>query len=127
MALLEVRGLSKHFGGVAAVDGCSFDAPAGQVTGLIGPNGAGKSTAIDLISGFKIPDSGTVTFDGKLMVNISGSGDVPVFTGADGKPVAADQLDGLKEMITFAVKLFEHFGRLLKPAYRTLGITYFDL
>ena len=66
-AALEVSGLSKHFGGVRAVDNCSFDAPKGQVTGLIGPNGAGKSTAIDLISGFKLPDAGTVVFDGKAL------------------------------------------------------------
>jgi ABC-type branched-subunit amino acid transport system ATPase component len=64
---LEVRGLSKHFGGVYAVDNCSFQAPKGQVTGLIGPNGAGKSTAIDLISGFKLPDSGTVLFKGRAL------------------------------------------------------------
>jgi ABC-type branched-subunit amino acid transport system ATPase component len=64
---LEVRGLTKRFGGVVAVDGCSFQAPLGQVTGLIGPNGAGKSTAIDLISGFKLPDSGTVLFKGKAL------------------------------------------------------------
>jgi ABC-type branched-subunit amino acid transport system ATPase component len=64
---LEVRGLTKHFGGVYAVDGCSFEAPLGQVTGLIGPNGAGKSTAIDLISGFKLPDSGTVIFNGMAL------------------------------------------------------------
>ncbi|HWF58111.1 MAG TPA: ABC transporter ATP-binding protein [Candidatus Dormibacteraeota bacterium] len=63
-ALLEVSGLSKHFGGVQAVDRCSFTAAEGQVTGLIGPNGAGKSTAIDLISGFRPPDAGTVVFDG---------------------------------------------------------------
>jgi ABC-type branched-subunit amino acid transport system ATPase component len=63
-AALEVRGLTKHFGGVYAVEGCSFEAPAGHVTGLIGPNGAGKSTAIDLISGFKLPDGGTVIFKG---------------------------------------------------------------
>ena len=62
---LEVRGLTKRFGGVIAVDACSFEAPLGQVTGLIGPNGAGKSTAIDLISGFKLPDSGTVLFEGR--------------------------------------------------------------
>jgi branched-chain amino acid transport system ATP-binding protein len=61
---LEVRGLTKLFGGVRAVDDCSFVVPSGQVTGLIGPNGAGKSTAIDLISGFKLPDSGTVIFKG---------------------------------------------------------------
>jgi ABC-type branched-subunit amino acid transport system ATPase component len=64
---LEVRGLTKHFGGVYAVEGCSFQAPQGQVTGLIGPNGAGKSTAIDLISGFKLPDSGTILFKGRRL------------------------------------------------------------
>ncbi len=64
-ALLEVQDLHKDFGGVQAVSACSFTAAAGQITGLIGPNGAGKSTAIDLISGFKIPDRGTVSFDGK--------------------------------------------------------------
>ena len=61
---LAVAGLYKHFGGVAAVDNCSFSVQKGQVTGLIGPNGAGKSTAIDLISGFKLQDAGTVVFDG---------------------------------------------------------------
>ena len=64
-ALLEVEDLHKHFGGVQAVSACSFTAAEGQITGLIGPNGAGKSTAIDLISGFKVPDTGTVRFEGK--------------------------------------------------------------
>ena len=63
-AALVVEGLYKHFGGVVAVDSCSFRAMKGQVTGLIGPNGAGKSTAIDLISGFKLADAGTVIFNG---------------------------------------------------------------
>jgi ABC-type branched-subunit amino acid transport system ATPase component len=62
--LLEVHDLGKRFGGVQAVDDCSFTAADGQITGLIGPNGAGKSTAIDLITGFKIPDTGTVVFEG---------------------------------------------------------------
>jgi branched-chain amino acid transport system ATP-binding protein len=64
-ALLEVQDLHKHFGGVQAVTACSFTAAEGQITGLIGPNGAGKSTAIDLISGFKVPDTGKVRFEGK--------------------------------------------------------------
>jgi ABC-type branched-subunit amino acid transport system ATPase component len=68
---LEVRGLTKHFGGVYAVDSCSFEAPQGQVTGLIGPNGAGKSTAIDLISGFKLPDSGTILFKGRALEGLA--------------------------------------------------------
>jgi branched-chain amino acid transport system ATP-binding protein len=67
--ILVIEGLTKHFGGIAAVDNCSFNVPQGQVTGLIGPNGAGKSTAIDLVSGFKLPDAGTVIFEG---ANIQG-------------------------------------------------------
>ncbi len=66
-AILVVEGLYKHFGGVAAVNNCSFRVPKGLVTGLIGPNGAGKSTAIDLISGFKMPDAGTVLFEDRLI------------------------------------------------------------
>lgn len=66
-AILVVEGLYKHFGGVAAVDNCSFRALKGQVTGLIGPNGAGKSTAIDLISGFKLADAGTIFFEGNAI------------------------------------------------------------
>ena len=67
---LQVDRLCKHFGGVQAVDNCSFEAPQGKVTGLIGPNGAGKSTAIDLISGFKLADSGSVTFAGTALAGL---------------------------------------------------------
>jgi len=69
--LLEVSGLNKAFGGVKAVDDCTFTVASGAVVGLIGPNGAGKSTAIDLISGFGRPDSGSVRFDGQQVVNKS--------------------------------------------------------
>jgi ABC-type branched-subunit amino acid transport system ATPase component len=67
-AILEVRGLNKSFGGVKAVDDCSFGVPAGSVLGLIGPNGAGKSTTIDMVSGFGRPDSGSVRFEGTELV-----------------------------------------------------------
>jgi branched-chain amino acid transport system ATP-binding protein len=66
-SILVVEGVYKHFGGVAAVENCSFRAMKGQVTGLIGPNGAGKSTVIDLISGFKLVDSGTIFFEGRVI------------------------------------------------------------
>ena len=59
-----MRGLAKRFGGVSAVADCSFAVPVSRVTGLIGPNGAGKSTAIDLVTGFKMPDAGVVRFGG---------------------------------------------------------------
>jgi branched-chain amino acid transport system ATP-binding protein len=68
-AILEVEALTKSFGGVKAVDDCTFRVPTGSVVGLIGPNGAGKSTTIDMVSGFGRPDSGSVRFDGHELVN----------------------------------------------------------
>ncbi len=61
MTALVARGLSKHFGGVAAVTAVSLRVNGGEVAGLIGPNGAGKSTLLSLLSGFIRPDSGSVT------------------------------------------------------------------
>jgi len=58
--ILRVREVRKRFGGLAAVDGASFDVARGRIIGLIGPNGAGKSTLIDLISGVDRPDAGTI-------------------------------------------------------------------
>jgi branched-chain amino acid transport system permease protein len=63
--ILIVDGLVKRYGGVHAVDGASFTAAAGGITGLIGPNGAGKSTVLGLVSGFARPDTGRITFDGR--------------------------------------------------------------
>jgi neutral amino acid transport system ATP-binding protein len=63
-ALLEVEGLTKRFGGVTAVDGCSFAVPDGTITALVGPNGSGKTTAFNLITGYVRPDAGRVGFGG---------------------------------------------------------------
>ena len=62
--LLEVRGLTKRFGGVLAVDRVDLDVRAGEIVGLIGPNGAGKTTCFNMISGVLPPTSGTVTLRG---------------------------------------------------------------
>jgi ABC-type branched-subunit amino acid transport system ATPase component len=62
--VLEVRGLSKHFGGVRAVDGIDFSIRPGEVFGLIGPNGSGKSTTVNLVCGLYQPTAGQILFEG---------------------------------------------------------------
>ena len=63
-ALLQVRSVSKSFGGFQAVDGISFALPKGVIGGLIGPNGAGKTTLFNTMAGLLKPDSGEVLLDG---------------------------------------------------------------
>jgi branched-chain amino acid transport system ATP-binding protein len=67
--VLEALGLRKAFGGVHAVDGCSFAIPRGKICGLIGPNGSGKTTTFNLLTGVLQPDGGQVLHDG---VDIAG-------------------------------------------------------
>jgi branched-chain amino acid transport system ATP-binding protein len=65
MVLLEVKELSKHFGGVVALDSVNIKVDKGELVGIIGPNGAGKTTLYNCITGFYPPTSGRVFFDGK--------------------------------------------------------------
>ena len=62
--LLSIRGLTKIFGGLVAVDKVSFDVRRGEVVGLLGDNGAGKSTLIKCVSGVHHPEEGEIFFDG---------------------------------------------------------------
>lgn len=64
MTLLDVRGVTKRFGGVVAVDNVSFSVGAGEILGLMGANGAGKTTMFSLITGNQRPDDGSILFDG---------------------------------------------------------------
>jgi ABC-type branched-subunit amino acid transport system ATPase component len=71
VTLLEVDGLSKRFGGVTAVDGCSLALQPGSITGLIGPNGSGKTTVFNLVTGFLPKDAGEVRFNGRSIGGLS--------------------------------------------------------
>jgi ABC-type branched-subunit amino acid transport system ATPase component len=64
-ALLEVDHLTKRFGGVTAVNECSFTVEEGSITALIGPNGSGKTTAFNMITGYLKSDSGSIRFRGE--------------------------------------------------------------
>jgi branched-chain amino acid transport system ATP-binding protein len=66
--VLEVREVSKCFGGVQALAGVSFDVPAGIIYGLIGPNGAGKTTLFNVLTGLAAPDAGSVLLEGRPLL-----------------------------------------------------------
>jgi branched-chain amino acid transport system ATP-binding protein len=67
MAILEIKHVSKFFGGLAANSDVSFELEQGMIMGLIGPNGAGKTTLFNCITGYYPPSKGEVVFDGKTM------------------------------------------------------------
>jgi branched-chain amino acid transport system ATP-binding protein len=69
-SILSLKGVTKRFGGLTAVDNVSFDVPTGEVFALIGPNGAGKTTLFNCITGMFVPTAGEVIFKGK---DISGT------------------------------------------------------
>jgi branched-chain amino acid transport system ATP-binding protein len=68
--LLSVRDVSLRFGGVAALDGVSFDIPAGKIVGLIGPNGAGKTSLFNCISRLYLPSAGSIQLDGRELLRL---------------------------------------------------------
>src|SRR5574341_1537163 len=70
MALLEVQGITKRFGGLTAVSNLDLNVDAGHIVALIGPNGAGKTTAFNVIAGFYKADGGKVIFDGKDITDL---------------------------------------------------------
>ena len=71
MSLLQVRGVSKHFGKLVAVNDVSMTVEPGELRAVIGPNGAGKTTFFNLISGFFPPTAGTIVFDGQDITKLA--------------------------------------------------------
>ena len=69
-ALLEAVDVSKHFGGISALDSVSLSVGAGQAVGLVGPNGAGKTTLFNCLLGLLRPDSGRIRFDGRDLIGL---------------------------------------------------------
>ena len=68
--MLEIRGLTKHFGGIRAVDGVDLLLGEGELVGLIGPNGSGKTTVFNLVTGIYRPDAGSIALEGENLVGI---------------------------------------------------------
>ena len=74
--LLQTHGLSKHFGGLHAVEDVELEVPQGEIRAVIGPNGAGKTTLVSLFSGRLQPTSGTILFNGEDITRIPAHGRV---------------------------------------------------
>ena len=70
MAILDVQGMTKRFGGLTAVNNVSFSVEKGAILSVIGPNGAGKSTLFKLISSFVTPTSGRVHYNGQTITGL---------------------------------------------------------
>jgi ABC-type branched-subunit amino acid transport system ATPase component len=70
VAILQVQGLSKSFGGLQAVANVDFTLESQEILGIIGPNGAGKTTLLNLVTGFLKPDSGSITFEGSDITSV---------------------------------------------------------
>ncbi len=71
MALLALKGISKHFDSTPAVADVSLNVDRGEFFGLLGPSGCGKTTTLRMIAGLEKPDSGSIEFDGKDITNLS--------------------------------------------------------
>ena len=112
--MLAVRGLSKTFGGLKAVQDISFDVGAGEIVGLIGPNGAGKTTCFNLITGFYTPTSGKVHFKGEDV-----TGEKPYRMARRGIVRSFQKTNILKSLTVFENVLTGHYLNAHQSLLRT--------
>ncbi|MDR8398300.1 ABC transporter ATP-binding protein [Paraburkholderia sp. USG1] len=111
--LLSVNGLSKRFGGVAAVRDVSFDLKPGEILGLVGPNGAGKTSCFNLVTGFYRPDSGDVSFRGKRLTGMK-----PYQIAREGVVRSFQKTSVLKSLTVFGNILAGHYLAARQPLWR---------
>ncbi|MBU9576276.1 ABC transporter ATP-binding protein [Burkholderia multivorans] len=111
--LLRVDGVSKRFGGVAAVRNVSFDVKPGEILGLVGPNGAGKTSCFNLITGFYRPDTGEVTFGGQRLTGMK-----PYQIAREGVVRSFQKTSVLKSLSVFENLLAGHYLTARQPLWR---------
>lgn len=119
--MIRVVDIHKRFGRVRAVRGVSFEIPRGQVVGLLGANGAGKTTTIRVITGFLPPDRGTVTIDGRDVVEHSLETRRRVGYLPESAPAYGEML--VRDFLAFRGRLFGLGGQARRAAVdRVLGL-----
>ena len=112
--VLQVRGLSKSFGGIHAVKDISFDVNPGEIVGLIGPNGAGKTTCFNLITGFYTPSAGQVQFRGNDV-----TGKAPYEMARLGIVRSFQKTNILKSLTVFENVVTGHYMQARQSLWRT--------
>lgn len=111
--LLRVDGVSKRFGGVAAVRNVSFGVKPGEILGLVGPNGAGKTSCFNLVTGFYRPDTGEVSFDGQRLTGMK-----PYQIAREGVVRSFQKTSVLKSLSVFENLLAGHYLAARQPLWR---------
>jgi ABC-2 type transport system ATP-binding protein len=114
MSLLALDGVSKRFGGIAAVDQVSFQVDRGQVVGFLGPNGAGKSTTMRMITQFIEPDTGTIRLDGVPLDEAGREAKRRIGYLPENNPLYAEML--VSEYLDFVGRLREIAGPALQQS-----------
>jgi branched-chain amino acid transport system ATP-binding protein len=131
--VMSVRGLSRRFGGLQAMDDVSFDLHAASIVGVIGPNGAGKTTLFNQLTGFIRPDAGSILLDGRSIVglaphvicrrglvktfqNVATFGDMTVLENATVGALAHHPIATAREKAALALRQVGLQARLASPA-----------
>jgi ABC-type branched-subunit amino acid transport system ATPase component len=122
--ILEVRNVSKRFGGIQAVNDASLGIERGKVTGVIGPNGSGKSTMFNLITGLETPDSGQIIYKGQ---NIAGKAPHAINRMGMGRTFQLTRLFGtmtvLENLTVITTDSFQGAEELAEKLLANLGLT----
>jgi len=122
--MLEVQNVSRHFGGVKAVDGVSFSVKEGSIVGLIGPNGAGKTTLFNCIAGALPPSLGEIRLDGKPIGGLKSHAVCRLGLARTYQIVRPfNDLSVLDNVIVGALNRSRHIGQARKYAEEALDIT----
>ena len=116
--LLEVAGIEKSFGGIRALNGCSFTVEKGTIHGLIGPNGSGKTTLFNVLTGYEAPDSGDVRLDG---ISITGLGPGKIFRLGVGRTFQLTRVFTRLSVLDNMLIAAQHQHKWLRSALRSPG------
>ena len=118
MALLEVEGVKKRYGGIQALASCVLSVEQGEIAGLIGPNGSGKTTLFNVVTGYEKVREGSVRLDGKVITNLSPD---KIFNRGIGRTFQLTRIFGRLSVIENMLVAVQHERSWWGAAWRRAG------